>query len=121
MAEMFPVVSVSCLKREVNMIHRITNTLQLHLLPPCSRRARHAESMTGEEMSDRAVDLSLEATTPTTPMASKRSSGPRTIAGSLAEPGTPSARLVLWRLPTQGGMDRKGVESTRSRALRYKK
>ena len=113
-------MSVTCHKRAVDQLDLHAKVAGLQVWLPVRKPAAASVSNSIEKSIERGHEDSTEASAPTGPMASERSSGARAMVGTLAEPGSGPARQACSRLPAQGGMDRKGVETMRSRALKIK-
>ena len=113
-------MSVTCHKRAVDQLDLHAKVAGLHVPVAVRKPAAASVSNSIEKSIERGHEDSLEASAPTGPMASERSSGARATAGTLAEPARSLGANEPGRLPAQGGMDRKGVETMRSRALKIK-
>ena len=113
-------MSVSCHKRAVDRLDRHIKVAGLHVPAAVRKPAAASVSMSAGKSSERGDVDSAESSAATVPMASTHSSGARATAGLLAEPAGGAARDAVHRLPAQGGMDRKGVETMRSRASKIK-
>ena len=113
-------MSVTCHKRAVDQLDLHAKVTGLQVLVAVRKPAACSVSNSIEKSIERGDADAPESSTVTGPMASERSSDARATAGTLAEPGSGPARAAVHRLPAQGGMERKGVETMRSRALVYK-
>ena len=111
-------MSANSHKRAIDQLDLRVKVVGLHVPVAVRKLAAASVSMSIEKSIDLGDADAPDSSAATGPMASERSSGACATAVTLAEPARSLAANELLR--QQGGLERKRVESTRSRALRIK-